>query len=303
VPDKDPTGEYLAMRDAAAVVDPGWSAVRVTGGDAVSFLQGLLSQDLVPGTCRRTFLLGPRGKLRAIAWAITDAESVLLVTESGRSQTLVDDLSRYRIRVDATVEPDDRVVHLVVGPGADEALGVDVPVGGWVESGGAVVADASFGGRTRRVVVGEPASLAGIVAAGPAAATAVRIELGEPVMDVDVDEGTIPQETGLVPTAVDFDKGCYLGQELVARIDSRGRVNQRLVGIWVATNVIPPVGAVVVVDETELGTVTSVGESLDLRAPVGLAVVRREAEDGTPVRLRWDGGSADATVVPLPMGS
>lgn len=302
MPDKDPTTEYLAMRDAAAVVDPGWAAVAVRGADAVTFLQGLLSQDLRPGSCLRTFLLGPRGKLRAIAWAITDDTSVVLVTESGRRQVLVDDLARYRIRVDVEITADDRPVRMVVGPASDDVLGVTVPPQGWVASDDALIGDTTFAGRTRRVVVGEGPDLTGVVVAGSSAATAVRIELGEPVMDVDVDEGTIPQETGLVPSAVDFDKGCYLGQELVARIDSRGRVNQRLVGLRVTTNVIPPAGAEVVVDDAVLGMITSVGESLDLRAPVGLGLVRREAEDGRSVVLRWAGGEVPAIVMSLPMG-
>lgn len=297
----DPTTEYLALRDGAGLVDPGWSAVRVHGPDAVSFLDGLLSQSLVPGRSTRTFLLGPRGKLRALAWAIVSDEQVVLVTDEARRDVLRDDLARYRIRVKAEVVDDDRPVRLLVGPDADAVLGSAVPAGGFVAGDGWLAADASVAGRTRRLVVGEGPDLSAATPVGDLAATALRIEVGEPVMDVDVDEGTIPQETGLVPEAVDFEKGCYLGQELVARIDSRGRVNRRLVGLRVGTNVLPPVGAAVVLDDGEVGVVTSVAESLDLRAPVGLAVVRREAEDGAAVVLRWEGGEVDAVVTALPM--
>lgn len=302
VVDRDPTGEYLAMRTGVGVVQPDWSGVRVHGPDAVSFLQGLLSQDLVPGTARRTFLLGPRGKLRAIAWALVDTEEVLLVTETASAGTLVGDLSRYRIRVKATVEPDGRPVRLLVGPDADGLVGEVVPDRGWVRVGTTQIGDVSLAGRRRRVVVGD-LDLTGAVEVGPIAATSLRIELGEPVMGVDVDEGTIPQETGLVGAAVDFDKGCYLGQELVARIDTRGHVNRRLVGIRFTSNVIPPTGATVGFGDAEVGTVTSVGESLDLRAPVGLAIVRREAVDGSTVVVTWEGGSATGIVTGLPMTS
>jgi folate-binding protein YgfZ len=134
---------------------------------------------------------------------------------------------------------------------------------------------------------------------GHLAATTIRIEAGEPQMGVDVDEGTIPQETGLVAETVDFAKGCYLGQELVARIESRGHVNRHLRGLLVHDAIIPPRGAVVSDDDKELGLVTSTGESFELRAPVALAMIRREAEPGDAVRLEWNGGSTNATVQPL----
>ncbi len=296
----DPTAEYLALREGAGLVDPGWAAVAVRGPDAVSFLDGLLSQALVPGRTVRTFLLGPRGKLRAIAWACVDEEAVVLVTDADRRDVLRADLARYRIRVKAEIADDDRPVRLLVGPASDEVLGHEVPAGGWVRFDDVLAGDVSMAGRPRRLVVGD-ADLSSATPVGSLAATALRVELGEPVMDVDVDEGTIPQETGLVPVAVDFDKGCYLGQELVARIDSRGRVNQRLVGIRLTTNVVPPVGATVLLGDREVGTVTTVAESLDLRAPVGLAVVRREAEDGAAVEVAWEGGSASAVVAALPL--
>jgi folate-binding protein YgfZ len=137
--------------------------------------------------------------------------------------------------------------------------------------------------------------------AGSIAATTVRIEAGEPLMGVDVDEKTIPQETGLTDVAVSFTKGCYLGQELVARIDSRGRVNRHLRGMTLVENVIPPEGAVVMAGDVEAGVITSVGESLTMRAPVALGILRREAEPGATVEIRWDGGAATAVVREVPL--
>jgi folate-binding Fe-S cluster repair protein YgfZ len=104
-----------------------------------------------------------------------------------------------------------------------------------------------------------------------------------------------------VEASVSFTKGCYVGQELVARIDSRGRVNRRLVGLTMTSNVVPPVGARVVLDGEERGSVSSVGESLTLRAPVAMAMVRREVEDGGTVHVEWDGGGVEAVVRPLPL--
>jgi folate-binding protein YgfZ len=137
--------------------------------------------------------------------------------------------------------------------------------------------------------------------AGALAATAVRVEVGEPMMGRDVDESTIPQEAGPVDDAVDFTKGCYLGQELVARIDSRGHVNRRLCGVVVTTNVVPPEGAELMTGETAVGVLTSPAESLELRAPVALALVRREVDSDDPVVIRWSGGEAPGVVRELPL--
>jgi folate-binding protein YgfZ len=121
-------------------------------------------------------------------------------------------------------------------------------------------------------------------------------------MGVDIDENTIPQETGLVPQAVDLTKGCFLGQELVARIDSRGgHTPRRLMGVMITTNVIPPAGAEIVADDKQVGSLTSPSESLVLRAPVGLSLLRREVEAGDPVTVRWGGGEAQAVVADLPL--
>jgi len=125
-----------------------------------------------------------------------------------------------------------------------------------------------------------------------------------PAMGAELDERTIPAEAGVVERSVSFTKGCYTGQELVARIDSRGgNVPRRLRGVVVATNVIPPPGAAVAVDGNDVGALTSVGESLRRRAPVALAYVRRAVEPPADAVVRWDGGSAPGRVEALPLVS
>ena len=129
-------------------------------------------------------------------------------------------------------------------------------------------------------------------------------------MGHELDESVIPGEAGqwLVDASVSFTKGCYTGQELVARVDSRGNnTPRRLHGLVLSTNVLPPVGAEVVVDGEVRGTLTSVGESLDLRAPVALGYVHRSVETPCDVTLRLssaDGAdevTASATVRDLPL--
>jgi folate-binding protein YgfZ len=123
-------------------------------------------------------------------------------------------------------------------------------------------------------------------------------------MGREIDDKTIPAETGVVDRAVSFTKGCFTGQELVARIDSRGgNVPRHLRGVVVGTNVVPPAGATVEAEGKDVGVLTSVAESLERRAPVALAYVRRAIEPPADVTLRWDGGSAPARVEELPLVS
>jgi folate-binding protein YgfZ len=118
-----------------------------------------------------------------------------------------------------------------------------------------------------------------------------RIRSGEPIMGRDVDDSTIPQETGLVQEAVSFTKGCFLGQELVARIDSRGRVNRHLRRISLPDHVVPS-GATVVADGVEVGTVGSVAATTD--GSEALALLRREVEPGASVLVAGHMGTVDA---------
>ena len=114
-------------------------------------------------------------------------------------------------------------------------------------------------------------------------------------MGHELDESTIPAEVGpwVIERSVSFTKGCFVGQELVARIDSRGgNVPRHLRGVVLGANVLPPVGAELVVDGEVRGTLTSVGESLDLRAPIALALVHRSVEPpgrGRSTLGRWRG--------------
>jgi folate-binding protein YgfZ len=304
----DTTGEYLAARRGAGLVEGSHDLVWVEGQDAISFLDGQLSQEIVamePGEVARSFLLEPRGKLRALLWVLRGADRVGLVADRGLGPVVVEQLTRFRFRVEAAIELDERPVAMLWGAGSPAVLsaaGLPAPAG-WSEAEGAVVASVAVG-VARFAVAGVNADRlveSGARRVGALAETSVRIEAGEPVMGIDVDDSSIPQETGLVPQSVSFTKGCYLGQELVARIDSRGHVNRMLRGIVIRDTVIPPVGAELLSGDAVVGTVSSVGESLSLRAPVALGMVRREAEPGADVQVRWPGGSARGEVRALPL--
>lgn len=310
----DVTSEYLALRREAAFLTDWHDVVWVRGPDAVTFLDGLVSQavaPLEPGEVAPSLLLGPRGKLRAPHWLLKGSNEVGLVTDAGIGEVAAADLRRFKIRVDVVIEPEPLPVLAVLGPdgasAVERATGIAPSAeGGWKRWGDMTAAAIPFRHATlpRFVVVGPtPEAMvdAGIRRAGRVAGDAARIEVGEPLMGVDIDESTIPQEAGLVAAGVDFDKGCYLGQELVARIDSRGHVNRRLGGVVLGTNVLPPPGAELVMGDRAVGALTSVAESLDLRAPIALAMVRSEVEPGSTVTVRWEGGAAPAEVRSLPL--
>ncbi|MGH8874812.1 MAG: YgfZ/GcvT domain-containing protein [Acidimicrobiia bacterium] len=301
----DVTGEYLALRREAGLVTGTHEMLWVEGREAVSFLQGILSQDveaIAQGAVARSLLLNPQGKLRALLWLLRGDQRVGIVADAGFEDAVASDLRYYRIRVKADIVPELGPVAEVWGPQAAEVItraGLPVPEG-WVDG----VAALPLPGVPRYLIMGtEPDRLveAGARRAGDLAVTAVRVEAGEPVTGRDVDHKTIPQEAGLVPSAASTTKGCYLGQELVARIDSRGRVNRHLRGVRVVENVLPPEGAELVSGDRPVGRLTSVAESLTLRAPVGLALVRREVAPGDRVGVRWQGGETIALVSDLPM--
>lgn len=128
-----------------------------------------------------------------------------------------------------------------------------------------------------------------------------RVEAGRPEWGIDIDDSTIPQEANLDELhAVSYTKGCYVGQEVVARVHFRGHVNRVLRGLRLADGKLPELRAQLL-DHTDkiVGDVRSAVESPRLGA-IALGMVRREVEPGTVLPVRWDGGEASATVVALP---
>lgn len=278
------------MNDRFAVHPP-HDLLWVSGGDAVTFLDGLVSQSvaaMAPGEVRRSLLLTPRGKLEAVLWLLADADRVGVAVDAGHGAAVAAALSRFKIRVDVAIAPEQRPLHEVWGTANGAPL---VAERRWRDEGELTADLPSIHGGLRMVL-----TTAAVPDEAPVElAEATRIVAGEPRLGVDIDGDTIPQEAGLVEGAVDFTKGCYLGQELVARIDSRGHVNRRLRGLRAASPITP--GAELVSEGRAVGTVTSAAVSPTLGA-VALAVVRREVEVGSEVEV----GDGAATVTDLPIG-
>lgn len=240
------------------------------GPDAVRFLNDLVSQEVAAapiGSVRRSLLLTPQGKMQFQMWLLRGEARVGVMVEDGLGGSLVETLRRYLIRVDVEIAKSADPVALVVGEGVEQ--------GRWKESDGSLVADVSWAGLRRALVVGDIPTLP--VLEGDVY-TSLRIRAGEPVMGRDVDENTIPQETGLVRASVSFEKGCFLGQELVARLDSRGgRVNRHLRIMEVDGTA--GVGSAVTKDGEPVGEVSSAADGL------ALALLHRRVEPGDEVQV------------------
>jgi folate-binding protein YgfZ len=300
---------------------PDHGAVIVRGPDATSFLQSLVSQDLDPltdGNGAHSLLLSPQGKLEIDFRGLRVADEWWLDCDSGFGARLAERLGRYRIRVEVTI--DDRTAESALlevrGPEADACVAAATSVG--VPE--AVHAHAAWG--ACRIVRADWSTMPGVdilgpgdevrgardllLAAGvepfaPGAYEVDRIDAGVPRLGVDIDEATIPQEAFLERDAVSFTKGCFLGQELVCRIDTRGHVNRFLRHIDVDGSVVPDAGAAVVLDDREVGVLTSIAAVADGTRAVGLAMVRREIEPPARVTLRGPDGEVPATVAALPV--
>ncbi len=291
------------MVEEAGIVETHHRVTWVRGGDAARFLHDLLSGDIAglqPGQAGQSLLLAPNGRLRAIlVVARTDAGFAVI---SEQPDHVVEDLRRFRIRVDVELEPDARPVSSMVGPAGPHVLGElgDGDRHGVVDRQGLMtVPDPAW--PSRWFVAGDPSLVmaAGAQPVSPGAYEVLRVEMGEPRYGIDVDEKTIPNEAFDLDVVIDFGKGCYLGQELVERIDARGRRVRRLAGVVFTPGPLPPAGSQIVHQTASIGTLTSVVASPG-HGPIGLGLLRSEAGPGSEVRAVWDDHERLGQVVGLP---
>jgi folate-binding protein YgfZ len=321
----DPAAEERAFTDGAALVDRNArGAVLVDGPEALKFLQSLLSQDidnLDDGQGAHALLLQPQGKLDTDLRFLRVGDTAWLDCEVGRGEGLAASLRRFKIRIKAEVT--DRTGQWGCLTLRGPEVAARLPAAGAPSLPAEVHAHVPWGSGEARLVradwpggppgtdivgpVDELAELwAALVAAGfrPAGFTAyeaARVRAGIPRQGLDIDEKTIPQEAFLELDAVSFTKGCFLGQELVCRIDTRGHVNKLLRALEIGDGGIdttPPAGAGIVVGDKEVGALTTVARSE--KGVVALGYVRREVDVPADVVVRWDGGEAPAVAAALP---
>jgi folate-binding protein YgfZ len=321
--------QVAALRHGAGAFISPREVLSIQGTDAEAYLQGQVSQDIVAlavGESSDSLLLAPDGKLIALVRITrTDAQGFLLDVDAGFGDAVMARLRKFLLRskVELTVLP-WRCLSLRGADVATAAAGLLSALG----EAGVLALPFAWGGWTGvdllgpRDLVLDPAAgslPAGVVAAGREAVEACRIASGIPAMGAELTDKTIAAEAHLVERAVSFTKGCYTGQELVARLDARGsNVARRLVGavapgsaegsptLWFGMTLhaaVPPEEDDVATDKV-VGSVTSAAWSPELEAWVALAYLHRSIEDYGPVRVRSGdgvGGAWAAEVRPLPL--
>jgi folate-binding protein YgfZ len=314
------TSEYELLTEAAGLVErSGRAKFVVRGGEAVDFLQGQVSNDvesLAPGTGCYATILNHKGKLRtdlrilrgkgvgarpAEPGASAEDDFLWLDTEAVGHAVLRHMLATYTLGRDVQWEDltEDHAILSLIGPGADglapeapppaEHSFTDSGAGLWVRTdlGLDVLCGTSRANELRAEL--------GVEEVSEEAAECLRIESGRPRLGIDMDAETMPQEAGINERAVDFEKGCYVGQETVARLHWRGKPNRHLRGLRLSEPV--ERRTELMLGEKVVGRVSSTCVSPRF-GPIALALVRREALPGNTVRA----GAAEAEVVELPFG-
>ena len=329
----DSKAEYRALRHGFGLVDLSHRGlVRVQGRDSQRFLHAMLSNntaDLQPGQgCYATFL-NPKGHMVTDVVVYAEEESYLLEVEPHIVSIFLEAIDFFVISEDVTFE-DESGKRAAVGLQGRRAADALVSVTGQAslsslapyESRCCRIADCDVWVTNRRYT-GEPGYLllaesaaAGTVwaairdagqdeefqgrAVGLQALETLRIESGKPRFGVDMTEATIPVEANLLE-AISYTKGCYIGQEVIARIDARGHVNRQLAGLLLGEAELPEAGSKLFSPDREVGWVTSAAWSPAMAQAIALAYVRRGfLEPGTALQVRTDGGNIPATVAALP---
>jgi folate-binding protein YgfZ len=312
-----------ALTSTVTVLErPDAATIRLGGTDVLRYLHAVCTQhtlDLVPGDATSALLLSPKGKVEfAFRLAVLE-DGVLLDTDAAAAPALAERLARFVFRYDVSVGPPRPGAATLLGPGADAAAalagaGLPVPAPGRAGVAGTgpdlVVVQRTPAGADL-VGPGATAAAAELERAGVDRAPAgswepVRVALGLPRAGLELTDDVLAEEAGLLGSHVHLDKGCYPGQETVARVHNLGQVQRRLAGLRFA-----PAGAgagdgdgaalpeprtdLVTDDGRRAGQLRSVADHPAL-GPIGLAYVRRVVETGRLVRA----GDRVATVVDLP---
>jgi folate-binding protein YgfZ len=306
--------QYRQLREECGVLNrSARGKLLLKGSEAAEYLQGQLTNDvegLEAGEGCYAALLDRKGHMQADMRVLRlVADEVWIDVEPETMAAVRRHLEMYKIGREVELEDVTRAraILSLIGPRSADLAGAPplpehaseaIAVGGTeclaVGTVGGIDLIAAAGDAERlRAVLGE----AGAVEVGAEAAEILRIEAGTPRFGAEMDGGTMPAEAGIVERAVDFEKGCYIGQETVARLHYRGKPNRHLRGLRLSTPA--PTGTVLALGEKEVGRVGSSCVS-PLHGPIALAVLRREAEPGTELAVGEDG--VTARVVDLPFG-
>jgi folate-binding protein YgfZ len=306
--------EYRALTEGCGLLEHSERGkLALTGPGAKEFLAGQVTNDteaLTPGSGCYAAFLTPKGKMRGDLRILDRGDELLLDTERSALQALFDMIRRFKIgyEVDLHKRTVERGLLSLIGPDAPRIAGAEMLPA--VEHANAVVEIAGVTAVVARTDTGvdllcnaaDTEHLAkalrdrGATPVSEDAAEIVRVERGRPRYGIDLDETVIPQEADLNERAVSFTKGCYVGQETVARLFYKGKPNRRLRGLRLSGH--PELGAELRLGERTVGHLTSAAVS-PANGPIGLALIRREAEPGAIVSVGARGTEAEVVELPF----
>jgi folate-binding protein YgfZ len=306
--------QYRQLRDECGLLDRGdRGKILVSGPDAAEYLQGQLTNDIEALAEEKgcyAALLDRKGHLQSDLRVLRLPNGIWLDLEPGPTPTVLSHLRTYSVGRDVEVEDvgEAWAILALIGPRAAELAGLEglgpehaqrhrrwegIEVLGVATALGVdLIARAEDAGRIRGLALA-----AGAVEVGEEAAEIVRIESGTPRFGAEMTSETMPAEAGIVDAAVSFTKGCYIGQEPVARLHYKGRPNRHLRGLELSAPAEP--GAELRLGDRTVGAIASSCVS-PARGPIALAIVRREAEPGSELAVGEAG--VTARVVDLPFG-
>jgi hypothetical protein len=300
----DPYAEQRALARAAGLVDRSHrEIVRIAGEDRLSWLHSLTTQDLEhlePGITAQALVLSPQGHIEHHLTLVDDGSAVWAHVEPGTAGPLLAFLGsmRFLLRVDLADVTSEFAVLTLMGPARPAAA----------PDGAAAAMPDAFGmdvvvPRDRLTEIAAAAEGGGAAIAGLAAYEALRIAAHRPRFGLDTDHKTLPHEVGWIETAVHLNKGCYRGQETVARVHNLGHPPRRLVLLHLdgSEDRLPVHGDPVTRDDTVVGFVGSAARHFEL-GPVGLGLIKRTVPVDAALRA---GGvpAAQEVVVPPDAGA
>jgi folate-binding protein YgfZ len=318
--------EYAALRSGALIIDRSDRVrIRFGGPKAAELLTGLVTNDVLalePGHGQYAAALTPKGKIAADIRIFADTDGLLTDTSQRASQNWREIVTKYinpRVAPYRDVTAETRDIG-VFGPKARqivaEATGTDPLALGALHPYGHVSAEVAGGhmmiARVAEIeadgyeiilppgaerAIREKLLSAGAIPGSPQTWNVARVEAGRPEWGIDMNDSTIPQEANFDALgAISYTKGCYTGQETVARVHFRGHVNRFLRKLHFVSAVIPPTSAELVNDAGEVvGDVRSVAMS-PRHGGVAIAMVRREVAPGATLHARWTGGECTVQI-------
>lgn len=275
--------EYQSLVDGRGVVKlADWTCVTLRGADRATFLHNFCTNDikrLKPGDGCEAFITDVKGKVLGHVLVACAEEQLMLLGVPGQAEAIISHLDRYIVREDVELcdTTGENACLLTTRPGATDALRPGafrlVVRCDWLRpvETALVVVDAEDVETTCQQLVAE-----GVTPCSENAFTTARIESGMPWFGVDFNASNLPQEVGRDRQAISFTKGCYLGQETIARIDALGHVNQQIVAVVFESAEQPPPECELAIGGEVVGKITSIVFSPRLQRPLGLAMVRRQ---------------------------